>query len=441
MINASDYKKYHESFMENNHGTTALHTFFRVFFTVQTSLLCSIRPMNSELERYLTEYIVIVLSMIVAHTVFIDYLYILNFVVISFVIIELLNTHRIEDIHRAFTRYNTFEGNKIQSITCMRALTYLITVFCILAVDFQDFPRYLAKTEKFGYSLMDTGVGLFVLMSGLVHKDVNKDSIISIIKGNTKFFSVLVTLGLVRYFSVKQLDYQEHITEYGVHWNFFFTLAVCKLISSIILYYSKKPFLSSMVTLVLHEYLLFNGLQDWVFSGSPRISLIDANREGVTSSLGYVSLYLFGVHVRSMLNDNSNFRYKVIFHFTLNAVGLWILSYFVNLYRPTSRTLANAGFCIYLEALLVTVETFLYLFEMLYQDKERKLSFTVPLILSSINQNGLIYFIAANLLTGFINLTVRTLFTHSFVTFLILNTYMLTTLALSVYLKRNGIKI
>ncbi|XP_068621366.1 uncharacterized protein [Battus philenor] len=440
-MNATTYKKYHESFMEDNHGTTVLHTFFRVFFTVQTALLCSIRTPYGELEQYAYEYVSIVLSMITAHTVFVDHLYLWNLIVFSFIMCELICTHGIEDIRKAITKHNNFGTVKIQSITCMRGLTYLITVFCILAVDFQDFPRYLAKTEKYGYSLMDTGVGLFIFMSGLVHKDVDKDSCTSIIKGNSKFVSVLISLGLVRYFSVKQLDYHEHVTEYGVHWNFFFTLAVCKLISSIILYYSKRPLLLCCLTLIFHEYLLYYGLQEWVFSDKDRITLIDANREGIGSSMGYVSLYLFAVHVRSVLNNNSLYRYKVLLQFAITSFVLWSSLYVVNYYRPTSRTLANAGFCIYLDAILITVVMVLYFFEILYQDKERGLSFNIPYILSAINQNGLIYFIVANLLTGFINLSIRTLFVSSATTFVILNAYMLVTLGLSVYLKRNGIKI
>lgn len=52
-------------------------------------------------------------------------------------------------------------------LTTSRSHTLFATSVCILAVDFPAFPRRLAKTELSGFSLMDIGVGCYVIMSGM----------------------------------------------------------------------------------------------------------------------------------------------------------------------------------------------------------------------------------------------------------------------------------
>lgn len=439
-MNSAEYKNYHESFMENNHGSTATHTFFCIFFTVQCSIYSSLRSQKNENMQYIYEYIFIVLPLILAHTILSSHIYFLNIIIFILILYEFCTKFQKLEISKTLKLPNQFPKH-LNSITCLRGLTYLITVCCILAVDFKAFPRYLAKTETYGFSLMDTGVGLFVLMSGLVHKDLSKNNLSVIVKSNTKFISILFFLGVTRYISVKQLNYHEHVTEYGVHWNFFFTLAFCKSLSTLFLLFWNRPLPISIITILVHELLLYKGLGEWVFSNSARTDLVSANREGISSCLGYVSLYLFAVSVKNELNNKSVCRNMILIKLVLGSIFLWSLLFIVNSYFPISRTLANSAYCLYLKAVFVNIMTVMYFIEILSQDREKGLRFDVPKIILAVNSNGLIYFLAANLLTGFVNLSIRTLFVPNAVAFIILNVYMILTIALTVYLNEKGIKI
>lgn len=442
-MNSSEYKRYHESFMQHNLGSTPVHTFSYIFLVVLCTIISSMFRTKHVKLQYVLEYIIIVVPMILGYTLLSDYIFEIIFAVSTILCVILVFNTRSIRLVSIFSEKNSFKTERLLSLTFFRSLTYLITVFSILGVDFRIYPRFMAKTETYGYSVMDTGVGLFVLMSGLVHKDYGKDNIACFIKHNLKLFAVLSLLGISRFVTIKQLDYQEHVTEYGVHWNFFFTLAVCKVVSSIILYfYSSKDYslVLSVTVILLHESLLYTGLESWVFSNAPRESFASANREGICSCLGYVALYLAAVHVRFILMNKEVPRCKVLTKLLLGAGISWILTPIVNFYRPISRTLANLGYWSYLIAILLTVFTVLYFFEVLLE-RDDKYFLTIPKILSNINYNGLLYFLGANLLTGAVNLSLRTLFIDSFCAIFILNVYLISTLIIASFLKKKGLKV
>jgi len=108
-----------------------------------------------------------------------------------------------------------------------RGTMMLATCLAILAVDFHAFPRRLAKTETFGVSLMDAGVGSVLLSQATVSPLARKPSTAM----PKRFLSALLSstplllIGSVRLWGTRAADYHEHASEYGVHWNFFFTLA------------------------------------------------------------------------------------------------------------------------------------------------------------------------------------------------------------------------
>lgn len=106
----------------------------------------------------------------------------------------------------------------LRALSTYRAHMMLMTVLSILAVDFQVFPRALAKCETYGVSLMDLGVGSFVFSQGIVSaipllKDpshLRKPFGYKLLNTLKKVASVAI-LGLIRLLAVKGTDYPLNI--------------------------------------------------------------------------------------------------------------------------------------------------------------------------------------------------------------------------------------
>ena len=63
------------------------------------------------------------------------------------------------------------------SINGFRASLYILVVVNILAVDFNFYPGYFAKTKSYGISLMDVGVGYFILCHAMRYiRNASSDS-------------------------------------------------------------------------------------------------------------------------------------------------------------------------------------------------------------------------------------------------------------------------
>lgn len=80
---------------------------------------------------------------------------------------------------------------------------------------------------------MDIGVGSFVFSSGVVSgrayanpSQQQKNFFVKSILNSLRSSFALLTLGFIRLISTKSVNYQEHNSEYGLHWNFFFTLGL-----------------------------------------------------------------------------------------------------------------------------------------------------------------------------------------------------------------------
>jgi len=294
----------------------------------------------------------------------------------------------------------------------------ILTCICILAVDFPIFPRRYAKTENYGYSKMDLGVGVFALAHGMVSSEArNKQT-----NFKALFLEnfVLLILGLIRLISIKYFSYVEHISEYGVHWNFFLTLCFMKLIGNCLLFVTKNVLGLIFVTLVFHEVILLRYFQFdnyLIESNNLRMNFLDANREGIFSLSGYACLYLIGIYLgRLVINYERDYRFKQMsVKFSIAMIILCGISY------NSSRKLCNFG---YISSTTGIACMCIACFSIIQWLLLRKGYSTESILLKNVNQKGLDMFLLANVLTGVINLNINTIDTSDFISLLIILIYM-----------------
>ncbi|KAH9848063.1 GWT1-domain-containing protein [Lenzites betulinus] len=198
----------------------------------------------------------------------------------------------------------------LPALTTYRSHMLLLTFICILAVDFPVFPRSLAKCETFGASMMDLGVGSFVFSQGIVSAipllkkpgHLTQPLLPKLTTVMRKCAPVLL-LGLLRTLSVKGTEYPEHVTEYGVHWNFFITLAVIPVVQVLLhpVMVRLPISLLGVVVAIAHQLALsMGGIQSFVLD-APRVGIISANKEGIVSVTGYLAVHLLGLSTGTLV--------------------------------------------------------------------------------------------------------------------------------------------
>ena len=340
-----------------------------------------------------------------------------------------------------------------------RALVNLCTIIVILAVDFpQIFPQTFHKRYTKGYSLMDTGVGSFIFSHALVAPESrNKHISIPILQRMKECLgssSMLIALGCGRLFVTWMTNYSVSEEEYGKHWNFFFTLACVKLFITIIFCVVPKSakrypwMLATTIGVIYQVLLLAGGYKDWIIvgdnkDGSYTGNFIHANRPGLFSTIGYCSLYLFGVQIgRAVFESRPLWGNQLKFMQNLSAIvvvaGLltWLLNSYVD---KSSRMIANLTFILWQvmhnTALLLGSLIADLICAMFYSHDlplipgqckrcyDRKSTPSCSCLLSAINKNQLFFFLIGNVSTGLVNLSMKTGSVSQYASVLSLFTY------------------
>lgn len=323
-------------------------------------------------------------------------------------------------------------------VTVYRGTMIVVTCVAILAVDFRVFPRRFAKVENWGTSLMDLGVGSFVFSGGVVaarpilKQELQGDAkpLLSRLRAAARHSAPLIVLGLIRLYSVKGLDYAEHVTEYGVHWNFFFTMAFVPpfvaLFDSAFSLIPSYQLLALLLGLTYQIVLDSTSLKAYILAAE-RTNLLSKNREGVFSFFGYLAIFLAGqgtgMHIlprtpKSGLLHNTILRRLALWTAIFTGLTFLCIDYrFAGV--GVSRRLANLPYVLWVCAFQTGQITLFYLIEAIFfpdvhtakskAEEEERGRAASSRLLRAFNRNGLAIFLLANLLTGLVNLTLPTL--------------------------------
>ena len=383
-------------------------------------------------------------------------------------------------------------------VTSYRGAMMIVTCICILAVDFKVFPRRFAKTESLGTSLMDLGVGSFVFSAGVISvrqqlkeengaRGVKQSTFISRMITAVRHSLPLLAMGFIRLYTVKGLDYAEHVTEYGVHWNFFFTLGLLPpfvaIFQSVFKLVPSYAIIGYAVSLVHQLFFIYSDLIKWVVL-APREDFLTKNKEGIVSFAGYLAIFLCGqgigmnilqrdqdplgpesqedVWVASMLGGEEALekarekrrRYAILTLGKWSAIWCVVYYFTTGYYGPrlvVSRRFGNMAYVVWVCAfncvqllLFCGVESLLH--PHLYTsnnkavEKER-ISKATSKVLHAFNRNGLVIFLLANLLTGLVNLTLPTLHMNDFQAMGVLIIYMGTLTAVALAMDHYNISV
>lgn len=362
------------------------------------------------------DYLTVVLPILMIFTVLAEWAYICAFSLV--IVISICTIYKRSQFHLKAPQHNL--PSLRTDISSYRVSVILMTCLSILAVDFKIFPRRYAKAETYGSGIMDLGVGSFVVANALVSREA-RNITATRWKASLRSISPLVFLGFARLISTSGVDYQVHVGEYGVHWNFFFTLAAISILTSIIRIHPKYCGVVGLLVLAGYQVWLSFGLNEYLISNERSGDIISQNKEGVYSIFGYWGMYLIGVSLGYYVFFDTSPKLKSrstqVVKVWVLAASFWILTIILDGYvERISRRMCNFAYVMLVFGQNFQVISILTLAGYTSYDKNLILE-------DAFNQNMLGSFLLANILTGLVNLSVDTLAASSLTAFIILSVY------------------
>lgn len=386
--------------------------------------------------KYLADVIFLCVPSLLAMTILNNHLIILTSIMITislvlliFILFEASENHFFASLKQAWTRIVEEQHRPTKFVTYFRSLTMVLVTVAILAVDFPIFPRKYAKTEKFGHSMMDVGVAAFIFQSALGSRMAKSPSSGRTLSNHSRPWYLtstfmLFALGFGRAIVLEVIGYPQHVTEYGVHWNFFFTMAAVRVLYSILP--RCYPIVLAVIFGICQQTMLKStGLQEWILdeTANKRENLITANAEGLTSLLGYLTIFYASLAIGEFMAKTS-IRVK---SWIRRCFQLLFISFFLFLIQvsteklldPPCRRVVNITY-IFSQLTLMTFATAICLSIQMFNVVVWCASFpqfskgddpfspVSPCLSDSINRHSLMFFLISNVFTGLVNLLMPT---------------------------------
>ncbi|RCV44570.1 hypothetical protein SEVIR_9G389400v4 [Setaria viridis] len=380
-------------------------------------------PVRKDWMQYfctlVVDYLTVVLPVLLVFTVLDEWAYMCSISLVILIAVYIMFKRSQSHLKAGLSQLPSLRAD----ISSYRVSVVLVTCLCILAVDFKIFPRRYAKAETYGSGIMDLGVGSFVVANALVSRQARNITTMSF-RTALSSISPLVFLGFARILSTSGVDYQVHVGEYGVHWNFFFTLAAVSILTSIVRIHPKHCGLVGLLILAGYQIWLSSGLNEYLISDKRSADLISQNKEGIYSILGYWGMFLIGVSLGYYLFVDTSLKGKnrntQVVKVWVLAASFWILAIILDSYiERVSRRMCNFAYVMLVFGQNFQVLSILTLAGFISYEKNLVLE-------DAFNQNMLGSFLLANILTGLVNLSVDTLSASSLTAFMILSVYTFT---------------
>jgi len=315
-------------------------------------------------------------------------------------------------------------GTRMRCVAEYRAVIMITTCIAILAVDFPSvFSRSHAKTEEYGFSLMDLGTGCIICSSAVCSKaarGIQQARRARALLGRAASLWPVLAIGSIRFAVVWGVDYHVPLSEYGVHWNFFFTIAVVGLLSTLADLPPVASGVAGIALLIVYEvFLTCFGGAEYILQ-APRIGWFSANREGVLSCFGFLGVHWVAVALGSMLRSvngpASNTLAILILVVVSSACALLLLQM---LGMNVSRRFCNLPYAMLTISINAMVLGSLALVDLCWPRPRPEL----PLAFAGVQSSQFAVFLAANLLTGLVNISMQPLLVPWWAAILIMVAY------------------